>query len=159
MSTINLNVNLIDLDSKQLKALSNFVESFDKEQDTSVEGVQSPIVKTETEEAPKKTRAPRGSKVQAGAFEGQERTESVVDEHEAKAAELTVVEATDADDDLLGDSKPTYTQNDVREAMAKKIDKHRLAMKDKITALGASKFVDMDASKYPEFMEFLNSLS
>lgn len=166
MNQIKIELTLDNVNSKQAIALSNLFESLVVVQGVEVgnydvEVVENEPVRVDTlavkGEAPKKPRAPRGSKVQAGAFEGQERTESVVDEYEA-AADLKVVEPSDANDDLLGEDKG-YTQNEVREAMAKKIDSHRAAMKDKITELGASKFVDMPASKYPEFMDFLKSLS
>lgn len=169
MNQIKIELTLDNVNSEQAIALSNLFESLvntNSAEEITGGGKPEPIKvegdPVETKEGtPKKPRAPRGSKVQAGAFEGQERTESVVDEHEAKAANLTVVEATDENDDLLIDDKhnPVYTQNEVREAMAKKIDSHRAVMKDKITELGASKFVDMPASKYPEFMDFLKSLS
>lgn len=170
MNQIKIELTLDNVNSKQAIALSNLFESLvntNSVEEITYGGKHEPIVigdlkpdpEETKEEAPKKTRAPRGSKVQAGAFEGQDRTESVVDEHEAKAANLTVVEATDENDDLLGEDKPKYTENDVRAAMGEKITHHREAMKSKLTDLGAKKFVDLEVSKYPEFMDFIKNLS
>lgn len=162
-TTVNLNLALDTSNPSHLVAASEFLAAIaggKREPQWGGYAISENDKPEATEEVKqdtaKKTRAPRGSKVQAGALEGQERTESIVDDYEAK--KLEVVQPTDAEDDLMGDSKPTYTQNEVREEMAKKMDNHRAAMKDKITELGAAKFVDMDSSKYPEFMAFLKDL-
>jgi len=163
MSTINLSVDLNELNSDQVQALSNFVSSFDKF--SAVTGEQNAIkvdISEEAKEEPvKKTRAKKNTTVQAGEFAGQERTESVADEYQA-AANLTVVDATDAeDDDIMGDTPATakaYSLDDVRELVKEKAVKHRELIKNSIPDYGGTNVATIPASKYPAFVEFLNGL-
>lgn len=48
---------------------------------------------------------------------------------------------------------------EVRTLLASKVEKHRSAIKEKLTAMGAPNVSSMDASKYGEFIDFLNSLA
>lgn len=47
---------------------------------------------------------------------------------------------------------------DVRLLLAQKVNDHRDAVKSKLTALGANNVSSLDASKYGEFVDFLNGL-
>lgn len=46
----------------------------------------------------------------------------------------------------------------VREALAKKVGSHRNDIKAKLTELEAKNVTNLEAAKYPEFLDFLNSL-
>lgn len=50
------------------------------------------------------------------------------------------------------------TITDVRTLLAKKVEIDREAIKAKLTELGANNVTSLDSTKYPEFIEFLNSL-
>lgn len=51
-----------------------------------------------------------------------------------------------------------YTVEEVRALLAEKVEANRTDIKTKLTALGAANVTALDASKYVEFVEFLNSL-
>lgn len=164
MSTINLTVDLKQLSPYQIESLALFISSFSV-------GTASTILRDETSKIAelgvaiaeeKKKRAPRGSKVQAGALEGQERTESEVDNYEA-AKEVPVADATDANDDIMGDNTTPLTFDDLRAITSTKtqIDRENIAkLRAKIAELGGEKLVDLQATPavWPEFMEYANSL-
>jgi hypothetical protein len=156
MSQINLNVDLSTLTGDQVRALSNFVSSFGEY--APAEDVAHSIPESVQEEPAKKTRAKKNTTPQAGVFEGQERTESIVDEYK-EAANLTVVDATDAQDDLMGEEAKAYTLDDVRALVSEKAANNRQAIKDKIPSYGnAANVASMGAEHYPAFIEFLNGL-
>ena len=50
------------------------------------------------------------------------------------------------------------TINDVRKALAEKVNEHRTEIKDKLTELGAPSVTKLDKSKYQEMLNFLNTL-
>lgn len=54
---------------------------------------------------------------------------------------------------------PSVTIEQVRAALASKINGHREEIKDKLNALGAPSVTKLDTAKYVEMMAFLNSLS
>ena len=164
MSTLNLSVDLHNLKENQLNALAGFVYSFRDPSAVLVPGNVGAV----TEEQPteeKKTRAKRGSKVQAGAFEGQERTESDVDKYEAaKEVEVKEPETVQAeDDDIMGDPEETLTFDDIR-ALTSKITQESkdglAALKGKLTELKCAKLVDLKdkTDKWQEFYDFALSL-
>jgi hypothetical protein len=170
MSTINLTVYLNDLNSKQVNALSNFISSFSGDKSVNTEeytpspGLLGQAINIE-QPAPeeKKKRAPRGSKAQAGAFEGQERTESVADEYQA-AKEAPVTDATDAEDnDIMGDDSPKLTFDDLRAVTSTKTQADRAnvdLLRAKIKELGGEKLVDLQSKPlvWQEFIDYANSL-
>ena len=47
---------------------------------------------------------------------------------------------------------------DVRALLSEKIAKHRKEIKDELTSLGAPSVTKLDKSKYPDMINFLNSL-
>lgn len=53
----------------------------------------------------------------------------------------------------------TVTIDDVRIELAKKVDKHREAIKAKLGELGAPSVTKLDPSKYNEMLDFLTSLA
>lgn len=53
---------------------------------------------------------------------------------------------------------PGIKIEDVRALLAKKVENNRAEIKTKLTALDAPNVTALDKSKYPEFVEFLNSL-
>lgn len=48
--------------------------------------------------------------------------------------------------------------DEVRAALAKKVNTHREEIKEKLTELGAPSVTKLDSSKYEEMLNFLNSL-
>lgn len=48
--------------------------------------------------------------------------------------------------------------DEVRAALAKKVNAHREEIKEKLTELGAPSVTKLDSSKYEEMLNFLNSL-
>ena len=58
------------------------------------------------------------------------------------------------------ESKPTddISINDVRKALSEKVAAHRNEIKEKLTELGATSVTTLDKSKYPEMLNFINSL-
>lgn len=168
-NSILLNITLGDLTKNQVKALGSLVESFQEtavdpkfeqtEKDPKLAFLESITVQNETKEEPvKKTRASKkNTTVQEGAFKGQERTESHVDDYEA-AKETVVNEPTDADDDFLGGGEKVYTRDEIRTAAAPLMSDHRQALKDKIKELGADSLINLEESKFPAFMLFIDSL-
>ena len=50
------------------------------------------------------------------------------------------------------------TIDQVRKLLSSKVEKHRVALKEKLTELGAPNVTNLNEDKYEEFMEFLNSL-
>lgn len=159
-NSINLSINLEELSSNQVKTLSAFIHSFDRKevQDHPVTQAVDEVTTTIKEEPLKKTRASKkNTTVQEGAFKGQERTESHVDDYEA-AKETEVNEPTDADDDFLGGGEKVYTRDEIRTAAAPLMSDHRQALKDKIKELGADSLINLEESKFPAFMLFIDSL-
>ena len=53
---------------------------------------------------------------------------------------------------------PTVGIEDVRKALAEKVNDHRAAIKDKLTTLGAPSVTKLDPAKYQEMYDFLKSL-
>lgn len=53
---------------------------------------------------------------------------------------------------------PAVGIEDVRKALAEKVNDHRAAIKDKLTALGAPSVTKLDPAKYQEMYDFLKSL-
>lgn len=51
-----------------------------------------------------------------------------------------------------------HTIDQVREALALKVDGHRDSIRTKLTELGAKNVTTLDAGKYDEFVEYLESL-
>ena len=47
---------------------------------------------------------------------------------------------------------------DVRKALASKVANHRAEIKDKLDELGAPSVTKLDPAKYPEMLDYLNSL-
>lgn len=170
MNTINLSVDLNQLNRDQVKALSVFVSSFSGDKSVNTEeytpspglvGQAVNIGQPIAEE--KKKRAPRGSKAQAGAFEGQERTESEVDNYEA-AKDTPVTDATDAEDnDIMGDDSPKLTFDDLRAVTSAKTQENKdniALLKAKIKEFGGEKLVDLQSKPlvWQEFIDYANTL-
>ena len=53
---------------------------------------------------------------------------------------------------------PAVGIEDVRKALAEKVNDHRAAIKDKLTTLGAPSVTKLDPAKYQEMYDFLKSL-
>ena len=53
---------------------------------------------------------------------------------------------------------PAIGIEDVRKALAEKVNDHRAAIKDKLTTLGAPSVTKLDPTKYQEMYDFLKSL-
>ena len=52
----------------------------------------------------------------------------------------------------------SYKIEDIRPLLAKKVQDHRAAIKDKLTEFGAPNLTSLDSKHYSDFVEFLNSL-
>lgn len=150
---MNLYVALDDLKPHQVKALSAYIDTFADSSKSTESVLDPPNEYIETKQEPeKKTRAKKGSTVQAGAMKDQERTESVVDEYE-EAKNLKVEEPTDAEDNTL-----SATMDEVRSAASDKMPEHRDALKNKIIELGGTKIADLPEKNYAAFISFAKSL-
>lgn len=55
-------------------------------------------------------------------------------------------------------TKPSVTIEDVRKVLQAKVNDHRAAIKEKLSALGAPSVTKLDESKYQEMYDFLESL-
>lgn len=55
-------------------------------------------------------------------------------------------------------AKPSITIEDVRKVLQAKVNEHRAAIKEKLSALGAPSVTKLDESKYQEMYDFLESL-
>lgn len=55
-------------------------------------------------------------------------------------------------------AKPSITIEDVRKVLQAKVNDHRAAIKEKLSALGAPSVTKLDESKYQEMYDFLASL-
>lgn len=55
-------------------------------------------------------------------------------------------------------SEAKYTCEDARKAMAAKLANHRTVLVDKLRSLGAKNISTLPQEKYPEFIDFCNSL-
>lgn len=53
---------------------------------------------------------------------------------------------------------PTVNIEDVRKALAEKVNDHRAAIKDKLTSFGAPSVTKLDPARYQEMYDFLKSL-
>lgn len=62
------------------------------------------------------------------------------------------------DDDGEGEDDDEITLDDVKEAMADKVDDHRPAILKKLAALGASKMSELKPAKYQVFFDYLKGL-
>lgn len=56
------------------------------------------------------------------------------------------------------DTAPAIGIEDVRKALAEKVNDHRASIKDKLTSLGAPSVTKLDPAKYQEMYDFLKSL-
>lgn len=54
---------------------------------------------------------------------------------------------------------PQVTIEQVRQALAAKVNGHREEIKEKLNSLGAPSVTKLDPAKYPEMFNFLNALS
>jgi hypothetical protein len=152
-NSMNLYVALDELKPNQVKALSAYIATFaDSSKDIEPAANYSFDKPQPNLEPEKKTRAKKGSTVQAGAMKDQERTESVVDEYE-EAKNLKVEEPTDAEDNTL-----SATMDEVRSAASDKMPEHRDALKNKIIELGGTKIADLPEKNYTAFISFAKSL-
>ena len=80
----------------------------------------------------------------------------------ASAAPATKPAATKPAAPAAQAEKPAETQEisieDVRKALASKVANHRAEIKDKLDELGAPSVTKLDPAKYPEMLDFLNTL-
>lgn len=60
--------------------------------------------------------------------------------------------------DTPEEAKPEYKVEDVRKAMAAKVNDHRDELVSKLRELGAKNVSSLDPAKYGEFIDYINSL-
>jgi len=112
-------------------------------------------VATLTQPATKKTRAPRKTQateeqpVDTAAAENVEVNEP---EEVTPAAETTEEEAQQEQNDS------EYTIDELRQRVADNVNAHRVAIKAKLSELGAASVTLLAKENYPAFMAFLNTL-
>ena len=97
---------------------------------------EKPAVEEKAPEAPKAAKAP-----------AEKKPAKPVEETKATEAPAAPVE-----------SQPKIDIEDVRKALAEKVNDHRDAIKQKLTELGAPNVTKLDPAKYAEMYEFLKAL-
>ena len=136
--SVDINVNLSESTQEFIKSLFS----------VGVKASESVVKESATEVTePKRTRK---KKVEAPVEPEAEATP----EAEAEAPATPEVEA----EAPATPEAPTVSIEDVRKALAEKVNEHRAAIKDKLTELGAPSVTKLDPSKYNEMYNFLKSL-
>lgn len=74
----------------------------------------------------------------------------------APAAKPTTAPAKPAE--KPAEEKAEISIEDVRKALASKVANHRAEIKDKLDEFGAPSVTKLDPAKYPEMLDYLNSL-
>ncbi len=85
-------------------------------------------------------------------------TSTEVKQAEVKQAEVKQAEVKQAEVKQPEAPKSSKTIEDVRKALSLKVNEHREKIKQKLNELGAPSVTKLDASKYDELYNFLESL-
>lgn len=148
MSKIKFELEIDLTDSKSVLALSNFLSVVGGgEKATVTEVKQEPKQEAKAAELPKKEK-PVAKQEPAKEVAKEETPKQEEPAKEEKTEEAPKKEASSDGISIV----------EVRALLAKKVGDYRTEIKNELTKLGASSVTTLEADKYQEFADFLNSL-
>lgn len=118
-----------------------------------------PVLTTTEEPAkPARTRRKSSDKTSTETTETTDTTGKPEPEEKPEEAPAPEVKEPEKDEKPADKPEPEYKIEDVRKAMAEKINTHRAELISKLRELGAKNVSTLDPAKYGEFIGYINSL-